>query len=157
MAAVTVKKDVPQWRTTIPRTKPSCAWSVRTHSCLVRFHTFTLWTNKTSCQCHEWVKKCAVWTMSKYVISWAKCVSALADSYLAIAGAREQGGEAWGVLGHAVHPISVSIQRGQERLGKHSVKLSGIQSLGVLSAHLEWMKCWVIVSRDWEQKEIMSW
>lgn len=95
--------------------------------------------------------------MSKYVISWAKCVCALADSYLAIAGAREQGGEAWGVLGHAVHPISVSIQKGQERLGKHSVKLSGIQSLGVLSAHLEWMKCWVIVSRDWEQKVIMSW
>lgn len=57
MAAVTVKKDVPQWRTTIPRTKPSCAWSVRMHSCLVRFHTFTLWTKKTSCQCHEWVKK----------------------------------------------------------------------------------------------------
>lgn len=38
---VTVKKDVPQKRTTMPRTKPSCACSVRTQSRFVRFHNFT--------------------------------------------------------------------------------------------------------------------
>lgn len=43
---VTVKNDVPQKRTTMPRTNPSCACSVRTHSCLVRFQTFTYRSNK---------------------------------------------------------------------------------------------------------------
>lgn len=70
------------------------------------------------------------------------------DRYLPIAGARQQGGEALCVLGHAVHAVSVPIQGRQERLGEHPLQLSSIQSPGVLSAHLERMKCGVIVSRD---------
>lgn len=70
------------------------------------------------------------------------------DVYLAVTRAREQGGEAGGVLGHAVDPISVTIQRGQERLGKHLVKFGGIQGPSVFSAHFERMKRWVVVSWD---------
>jgi len=72
----------------------------------------------------------------------------LAGSHLPVAGAREQGGEALGVLGHAVDPISVSVQRGQERLGEHPLELGGVQGPGVLSAHLKRMQSRVIVSGD---------
>lgn len=77
----------------------------------------------------------------------------LAVSYLPIAGARQQCGQTCGVLRHAVHPISVSIQRAQERLGKNPVKLGGIQSPRILSAHLKGMERWIIVSRNWEYKQ----
>lgn len=69
-------------------------------------------------------------------------------SDLAIAGAGQQGGKTLGVLGHTVHPISVTIQGGQEGLGKHPLQLCSIQSPRVLSAHLKRMKGWVIVSGD---------
>lgn len=68
--------------------------------------------------------------------------------YLAITGAREHGGETPGVLGQTVHPISVAVQGGQERLGKHALQLSGIQGPSVFSAHLERMEGGVIVPGD---------
>lgn len=56
------------------------------------------------------------------------------------------------MLGHAVDPISVAVQGGQERLGKDSLQLGGVQGPRVLSGHLEWMEGWVIVSGNWKQK-----
>lgn len=72
-------------------------------------------------------------------------VCTLVQRYLSIAGAGEQSGEAGGVFGHAVHPISVTIQGSQERLGQHPLELGGIESTGVLSAHLERMEARIIV------------
>lgn len=72
----------------------------------------------------------------------------LVQRYLSIAGAGEQSGEAGGVFGHAVHPISVTIQGSQERLGQHPLELGGIESTGVLSAHLERMEARIIVPRN---------
>lgn len=69
-----------------------------------------------------------------------------AYAHLPIAGAREQGGERLGVLGHAVDPVPVSIQRGHERLGEQPLELGGVQGPGVLSAHLKRMQGRVIVS-----------
>lgn len=71
-----------------------------------------------------------------------------AVSYLPVAGARQQCGQTCGVLSHAVHPISVSIQRGQERLGKDPIKLGGIQRPRIFSAYLKRMERWIIVSRN---------
>lgn len=76
------------------------------------------------------------------------CIHPLAVSYLPIAGARQQRGQTCGVLSHAVHPISVSVQRGQERLSKNPIKLGGIQCPRIFSAHLKRMERWIIVSRN---------
>jgi len=67
---------------------------------------------------------------------------------LAITGARQQGWETLDVLGHAVHPIPMTVQGGQERLCEHTLQLRGIQGPCVLPAHLKRMKRGVIVSRD---------
>lgn len=79
------------------------------------------------------------------VIKW---YSSRTYIYLPVTGARQQGGEAFSVLGHAVDSISVAVQGGYERLGKNPLQFGGIQGPGVLSAHLKRMKCGVIVSRD---------
>lgn len=123
----------------MPRTKPSCACSVRTQSRFVRFHNFT----------------CGFGRKKKDPVCIVICnteprthVCTLVQSYLSIAGAGEQSGEAGGVFGHAVHPISVTIQGSQERLGQHPLELGGIESTGVLSAHLERMEVRIIVPRN---------
>lgn len=50
------------------------------------------------------------------------------------------------MLGHAVHPIPVAVQRSQERLGEHALQLGGIQGTGVFSWHLERMEGRVVIS-----------
>lgn len=67
MATVTVKNDVPQKRTTIPRTNPSCACSVRTHSCLVRFQTFTYRSNGNPSEWHHVYTSMFTWRLSLHV------------------------------------------------------------------------------------------
>lgn len=132
----------------MPRTNPSCACSVRTHSCLVRFQTFTCKTNEnlsSDIMTH--------WHIPSSMFTLRSCIYPLAVSYLPIAGARQQCGQSCGMLSHAVHSISVSIQRGQERLGKNPIKLGGIQCPRIFSAHLKRMERWIIVSRNWEYKQ----
>lgn len=68
--------------------------------------------------------------------------------YLSIAGAGQHCREALGVLGHAVHPISVSVQGGHEGLGKHPLQFGGIQSTLVFSGYLERVEGWVVISRN---------
>lgn len=93
--------------------------------------------------CLHWHNPCRRFTLRS-------SIHPMAASYLPIAGARQQCGQTCGVLSHAVHPISVSIQRGQERLGENPVELGGVQGPRVFSAHLKGMERRIIVSRNWE-------
>lgn len=98
------------------------------------------------------VTSCLSWHSPSSMFTLRSSIHPLHVSYLPIAGARQQRGQSRGVLGHAVHPIPVSIQGGQERFGKHPIQLGGVHGPGIFPAHLKRMERWIVVSRNWEHK-----